>query len=158
MGACKLHHAVTGVRGGKIGKLQNMNIDLFIGVDMSCGIDRHFQAGEDDALFFRNNVKKLIVFYQEKLGESQTGHRGIYVGKKFNPDIHINVNKDAFDTKRELKSTTELKKPICRNVGHLEIDDCKGLMNIIKELILKRARKNTRRLTPAPPPPATISN
>ena len=138
MGACKLHHAVTGVKGGKRGKLQDMTVDLFIGIDMSCGVDRHFQNGTKDALFFRNNVKKLLVFYQDKKGESQTGHRGIYVDKKFNPNIHINVNKNSFDLKRELKTETS-KMSLCKNVGHLEIDDCQILLNIVNKLILKRA-------------------
>ena len=139
MGACKLQHAVTGVRGGKRGKLQDMQVDLFVGVDMSCGIDRHFEKGADDALYFRDNVKDLLVFYQDKSGESQTGHRGIYVGKSFNPRIHTNVNRDSFNLKREQR-LGKSGKSLCRNVGHLEIDDCRPLLETIRSLILKRAK------------------
>ena len=140
MGACKLHHAAAGTKTAKTGKLKNRQIDLFVGIDMSCGVDRHFEEGKKDALIFNNNVKKLLVFYQEKRGEKQTGSQGIFKGKKFNRDIHINVNKHDFDARREARSTTHPQKGFCQNVGHLQIDDCPELKKIVKKLILKRAK------------------
>lgn len=140
MGACKLHHAAAGAKSGKRGKLKNRRIDLFVGVDMSCGVDRHFEDGKKDALYFKSNVKKLFVFYQEKKGESQTGSQGIFKGKKFNPNIHINVNQDRFNAQTETKVPRHDRRGMCKNVGHMDIDDCEALRKDLKQLVIKRAR------------------
>jgi hypothetical protein len=140
MGACKLHHAATGAKSGKHGKLKKRKIDLFVGVDMSCGVDRHFSKGKKGALFFTDNVKKLVVFYQVKKGERQTGSQGIYKGKDFDKNRHINVNKDGFSRKLEKRIIRHSQKGICSNVGHLEIDDCPELREDIKAMVIKRAK------------------
>jgi hypothetical protein len=140
MGACKLHHAAAGTKSAKKGKLRKRKIDLFVGVDMSCGVDRHFEDGKKDALYFKDNIKKLIVFYQEKRGESQTGSQGIYKGKKFNKNIHINVNKDRFDVQKEVRTPRHDQRGMCKNVGHMDIDDCEALRKTIYKLVIKRAK------------------
>lgn len=141
MGGCKLHHAATGAKTAKSGKLKKMTVDLFVGIDMSCHVDRHFEEGKKQALYFTKNVKELVVFYQEKRNEAQTGSRGIYKGKKFNRDIHTNVNKNDFDLRRERRSTSMPQKGICKNVGHKQIDDCKALKDIVYKLVKKRIPK-----------------
>lgn len=135
MGACKLHHAVAGEKGASDAALQRMDIDLFVGIDMSCSVARHFEKGERDALWFQDNVKQLLVFYEDKIGESQTGHQGIFAGRSFDPAIHVNVNREGFDVHTERKNGSAL----CSNAGHGEIDDCAPLRRRIHDLVKKKA-------------------
>jgi hypothetical protein len=137
MGGCKLHHAAAGVKGGKYGALKDMEIDLFIGVDPSCGLKKHFEEGLDDALSFQDNVIKILNFYQE-IDSSQTGHMLHFDGEEFDDTAHIDVNNDTFDLETESKRAGD-PGSLCDNVDHGSIDDCEDLKRTIRQLILKRA-------------------
>jgi hypothetical protein len=139
MGGCKLHHAAAGKKGGKYGDLKDKEIDLFVGVDPSCSLGRHFEGGLDDGLEFKRNVNTLLIFYQEKEGEAQTGHVGYFEGENFDENRHIDVNNEAFDIGEERKAITEHSDYMCDNVGHGEMDDCEAVKTTLRRLILKRA-------------------
>lgn len=139
MGACKLHHAVAGEKGGSRGGLEKLDISLFVGVDMSCQVKRHFED-PDDILEFNSNIKELWNFYQLNPDTSQTGHRAHFDGKPFDDSIHIDVNNESFDEENGRKIANP-DKPLCENAAHLTIDECVPLLEKIQKLILKKMKK-----------------
>jgi len=139
IGACKLHHSVAGEKGGARGDLETFPIDLFIGIDMSCQIKRHFES-PGDILLFRNNIKEFYNFYQNNKDSAQTGCRAYFLGKKFDDSVHIDVNNDNFDVENS-KKIKNSKKPLCKDVKHLTIDDCEPLLKTIQKIILKAIQK-----------------
>lgn len=139
MGACKLHHAVAGEKGGGRGGLENIDISLFIGVDMSCHVKRHFENPKD-FLEFKGNIKELWNFYQLNPKTSQTGHRAHFKGVPFDDSIHINVNTESFDVEKK-KKIVGPEKTLCENATHLNVDGCVPLLEIIQKLILKKMGK-----------------
>jgi len=136
LGACKLHHSVAGEKGGARGDLETFPIDLFIGIDMSCKIRRHYE-NPGDILLFRNNIKEFYNFCQNNKDSVQTGHRAYFLGKKFDDSVHIDVNNDNFDVSSG-KKVKKAKKPLCKDVKHLTIDDCEPLLETIQKIILKK--------------------
>lgn len=139
MGACKLHHAVAGEKGGSRGNLEQFPIDLFIGVDMSCQVKRHYE-NPGDILLFKNNIKEFYNFYQNHKDTSQTGHRAYFLDKGFDESIHINVNTDSFDVEQS-KKIKNTEKPLCKDAKHLTIDECEPLLETIQKIILKKMGK-----------------
>ena len=137
LGGCKLHHAVSGEYLADRSEFQKRNIELFVGVDISCSIKRHFED-ENDYLEFRDNVKNLLIFYQDLEVSKQTGHRAEYNWGLFNDELHVNVNQEGYDvTKRKkIKNPTE-KQLLCKGADHAFIDDCKNLKETIRDIILK---------------------
>ena len=146
MGGCKLHKAAN--------KLYNkgINIDLFVGVDVSCSPSRHYDKfirtkGDDDGLFFEPNVLKLFNFYQTKEGERQKGHPLLFLHNQdpnfdedkypyFNKDFNIDVFKDKFSIKNLKPSNNG--KPLSNNeTGHKEIDTLPDLLLVIKKLVIQ---------------------
>ena len=127
IGGCKLHHAISD-------NLRNLPVDLFIGVDVSCSIKRHFDNPRD-SLYFPKNVAQIFSFYQNKKLEKQTGHRLIYEKEKWNKENHINVNTENIDCKNNKKNSS--LPPLCPNTGHTDIDNCEPLKELIKKIILK---------------------
>lgn len=131
MGACKGHHAMDNLDG------YGWDIEMFIGADMSCSVARHWERGMDDVLEFPDNVETLQIFYQNKSGESQTGHAGIYIGdSSINLDRHVNVNTEGYLVSTDSKTNTF---NICNNTGHMDIDDCSNLKSIVQKMIYKKA-------------------
>lgn len=131
MGACKLHHATDNL------DRYGIDVDLFIGNEMSCGIDQHWQNGISDSLEFPQNVKDFLVFYQTKKGEIQNSHAAIYEEEKqIDYTRHINVNLQNYivEEKRKTQEST-----LCNNVGHMDFDNCKPLLQKTKEIILQEA-------------------
>lgn len=139
MGACKLHHAVAGEKGGARGDLDTFAIDLFIGVDMSCHVKRHYET-PGDILLFRNNIKEFYNFYQNHKNASQTGHRAYFLDTGFDDSVHINVNTDSFDVAQN-KKIKNAEKPLCKDARHLTIDNCEPLLETIQKIILKKMEK-----------------
>ncbi|MDX9804862.1 MAG: hypothetical protein RBT87_03410 [bacterium] len=139
MGGCKLHHAVAGEKGGSRGGLEKLDISLFVGVDMSCQVKRHFEDPED-ILEFKSNIKELWNFYQLNVDTSQTGHRAHFEGQPFDDSIHINVNVESFDTDKNAK-IVKPEKPLCENAAHLNVDECVPLLETIQKLVLKKMGK-----------------
>lgn len=139
MGGCKLHHAIAGDKGGGRGGLEKMEIPLFIGVDMSCQVKRHYES-EGDVLQFDNNIKELYNFYQLNPAASQTGHKAVFKGKPFDENIHINVNEESFDPKTR-KKISKPEKPLCNNSEHINIDECVPLLEAIQTMILDEIGK-----------------
>lgn len=139
MGACKLHHAVAGEKGGSRGGLENISIDMFIGIDMSCQVKRHYD-NPGDILLFRQNIKEFYNFYQNHEDTSQTGHRAYFLGKEFDESIHIDVNNDNFDVEGS-KKVKKAEKPLCKDAKHLTIDECEPLLETIQKIILKKMGK-----------------
>lgn len=142
IGGCKLHHAVAGAKKTKKKSykkrdkpLKNLPIDLFVGIDVSCSIRRHFDNPKD-LLVFPQNVAHIFSFYQNKKLEKQTGHRLVYENQKWNNKNHINVNTENLDSKNQNKN--KLLSPLCPTDGHAEIDNCDPLKELIKEIILKQ--------------------
>ena len=127
IGGCKLHHAISD-------NLRNLSVDLFIGVDVSCSIKRHFDNPRD-SLRFPNNVAQIFSFYQNRKGEKQTGHRLIHEKEKWNNDNHINVNEENINCENHNKDNS--LQPICPQTGHNDIDNCIPLKKLIKKIILK---------------------
>ena len=139
MGACKLHHSVAGEKGGARGELETFPIDLFIGVDMSCKIKRHYEI-PGDILLFRNNIKDFYNFYQNNKDSVQTGYRAYFLDKGFDDSVHINVNTDSFDVESG-KKIKNAENPLCKDANHLTIDDCVPLLETIQKIILKVMEK-----------------
>lgn len=139
MGGCKLHHAISGEKGGGRGGLEKLEIPLFIGVDMSCQVKRHFDD-LNDVLEFKSNIKELYNFYQVTPGSSQSGHRALFEGKPFDESIHINVNEESFDPETR-KKIAKPEKPMCTNAEHINIDECVPLLETIQTMILQEISK-----------------
>lgn len=131
MGGCKGHHAADNLQA------YGWDIDMFIGVDMSCYVARHWEKGMSDALEFPYNVNNLLVFYQNKSGEMQSGHAGVYLNdNSIDYNRHVNVNTERYSVSGDQKSSSYSH---CNNTGHMDIDDCSGLKNTIRRIIYKRA-------------------
>jgi len=130
MGGCRMLWAAR--KGG------GYPIDLFIGVDVSCHVDRHAPRGRKDSRALSKSVKKFVNFYQQKKGEKQCGHLLSIVGDKRIPmEYNVDVNKDGFD----IRSWKKLRgQNLCNNVGHMgkgSIDRCQKLKKLIKEAVLR---------------------
>lgn len=143
MGGCKLWRAHDDLLQ------KNVDIDLFIGVDVSCMIKpRGFTL--DDAIFFDKRVNKLLNFYEREGGEIQNGYLMAYEGDStVDWHLNINVNQDTFqmNSERGLGRASNRYmgagsggsiKNICNHAGHMEIDDCKKLKDIVRALIIRR--------------------
>ena len=111
--------AKTWMAAKKLNK-KGIDINLFIGVDMSKNIADHQRVykkseGKRGALYFHSNVKDLINFYQNKNDETQTGHPAIYTNPpvscsnslyKMCLDYNINVNTENFNSTTWKRDTT----------------------------------------------------
>ncbi len=141
MGGCKLHHAIAEDKGGKVTGLGDLDVEMFIGVDMSCTVKRHFED-PDDILEFDRNIKELWNFYQLHPETTQTGHRAHFRGEPFDPAIHIDVNNEGFDAKTMKKiPAASPEQVLCDNVSHLNIDNCENLLDTILEMVLGKIRE-----------------
>ncbi len=132
MGGCKMHHATR--------KMGNYPIDLFISVDMCCKTKCYPKLGKDGINRYKSNVKKFVNFYQEKPGEGMCGYIIAYDGKGVNKNLNVNVNKDGFNHKKWKKTKG---RNVCNNVGHkgnTGIDKCKGLKNLLKQIVLNEIK------------------
>jgi hypothetical protein len=141
MGGCKLHHAIAEDKGGKVTGLGALDIELFIGVDMSCQVKRHFED-PTDILEFNKNIKELWNFYQLNPDTSQTGHRAHFTGEPFDEKIHIDVNNEGFDIHKMTKiPAASPEHVLCEDAGHLNIDVCENLLDTILEMVLKKMKE-----------------
>jgi len=142
MGGCKLHHAIAEDKGGKVTGLGALDVELFIGVDMSCQVKRHFEDPAD-ILEFNRNIKELWNFYQLHPTTTQTGHRAHFTGEPFDENIHIDANNEGFDTSTMTKiPAASPEQVLCEDASHLNIDNCPKLLDTILEMVLKKMRSN----------------
>jgi hypothetical protein len=145
MGGCKLHKVAN-----RLGE-EGIEVALFVGVDMSCHLARHYDIYKTDgldAMTFPKTVKSLINFFQATEYEIQTGHVALWEGhgqcQHSGPfsmcrDYNINVNKDHVRIDDQGEVLFEGNQTICRSeVGHLEIDNDPRLLTAIKTIIIKR--------------------
>ena len=148
MGGCKLHKAAVRLDE------EDVDIDLFIGVDMSCTPRRHYDSyvkNKKDEKLFPRHVKSLVNFYQTKEGEAQSGHVAIWQGapacKLSGPhdlcrDYNIDVNRDNVRIGDRGEILFEGNEKVCRNaVGHMDIDSDSRLLAAIGDIIEKRVLK-----------------
>jgi len=135
LGGCRLHRVSRIFAKAEF----CLDVNLFVGIDMSCWPARHYQRYVDkgqeyQARVFDNNVEDLLNFYQTK-GPFQTGHPALRAGAGFDEDININVNKRPvrIDHHGELIASDA---PIAPEANHRTIDESIalvwGIMRIIR--------------------------
>jgi len=154
MGGCKLHKVVEHLER-KRNQRRRVTIDLFVGVDMSCYVDRHWEAyihACEQHLpvrrilkVFPPSVTHLVNFVQTR-GDTMTGHPAYWESyddcKSFNGvicrDYNIDVNSDAFEIDPDGEIVPGRGAPVCTRADHWSIDECKGLVDAICTIIERR--------------------
>jgi len=125
LGGCILHKVHERL------KEKNRDIDLFIGVDMSCWVACHYKKynenpddNKNQLLVFKNNVKDLINFYQidYRSGTHQCGHPAKFDGKSLDEEkININVKTRKYDMTNKVGVSKIAKRGItCENLDILD--------------------------------------
>lgn len=137
MGGCKLHHAATGAENASDGPLRARPISLFVGVDMSCQVWRHWQYNQE--VTFTPNVSRVFNFV-ETLDNAQTGYHAVREGAtdavaKAAGITTVVVTTQGYDV-GTAKLTTQ---PLCSTADHGTIDDCAPLLKVILDLVKREA-------------------
>jgi len=145
MGGCKLHKVAERLDE------EAVDIDLFIGVDMSCTPARHYDNyvnHGDDEKSFPGHVKSLVNFFQNRHGEMQCGHVALWKGapscklagsRSMCRDYNINVNDDFVRIGNNGEVLFEGTEKICdKPVGHMDIDSDPRLLAALATIIEKR--------------------
>jgi hypothetical protein len=144
MGGCKLHRVVERFADEAIG------VDLFVGVDMSCHVARHFENWVEhgwDEKRFPAGVAALVNFYQTRAGETQDGHVAIWSGhgacQSSAHGVCLDYNVDVHRELAYIDASGALVHgdgaPISpADPGHLAIDSDPGLLAAVEAVIRKR--------------------
>lgn len=140
MGGCKLH------RVAKRLSAKSVEVDLFVGVDMSCFVGRHYDTYMEfgrDAKLFPRNVKSLVNFYQTLPREMQTGHyalmepsEGVVLDRC--TDFNVDVNSSTVRVDLNGILVPGAATPLCRGVGHADIDSDPALIESVRRLVVGR--------------------
>jgi len=133
MGGCILHKVAELLYIGDI------DVDLFIGVDMSCWVKYHYRkyktySGnyERQARYFHRNVKKLYNFYQDQAG-GQGGHPAIYHNGHLNEAaINFDVNSVYFDIKTRKRASRGPFEDSGLKCENINLDEIKLLSSVIE--------------------------
>jgi len=129
MGGCKLHHAATGAEQASAGPLRARTVPLFIGIDMSCQVAKHWQA--NDPLKFTPNVTRIYNFIQPN-GPTQTGHPAVREGASAEPAMSAGITTVQVTAQGLTTATsTVTATAMCPGVEHSSIDDCPNLLGAV---------------------------
>jgi hypothetical protein len=143
MGGCKLWRTTRRLHRDH----EDIKIDLFIGVDVSCLALPHFdiyQCWGIDEKQFEDNVLDLINFYQSTKGQAQNGHPLMWVRPRFCKHGYVkgrmcrDINVDVTREDSYWKDGILVHEALCPGVGHMKIGECPNLVDEIIELISKK--------------------